>query len=197
MPFERPERLSTVISPGLADSILFPLITRQSSGPLWPATCSAVGRSTWCASASIVRDLMTRRTWLFVLPLTILLTGCGNSDTDTPTAPSPTGPLVSETFAGTVAPLGQSFHAFNVAENSDVSAQLTAAGPPSTIYMLLSLGAVSGSTCTPLNNATVLVQAGTTPQLTGSINVGSYCVIVADAGNQLQNVSYSVVVNHY
>ena len=141
---------------------------------------------------------MTRRTWLCAFPVAILLSGCGSSDTETPTSPTtPSGPLVSETFAGTVVPLGQSFHSFNVAETSDVSATLTAAGPPSTIYMLLSLGSVSGATCTPLTNATVLAQAGTTAQLTGSIDAGSYCVVVADAGNQLQNVSYTVVVNHY
>lgn len=140
---------------------------------------------------------MKRLSWLLIVPFAMIVSGCNKSE-DTPTSPStPTGPLVSETFAGSVAPLGQSFHAFNVAETGDISAQLTAAGPPTTIYMYLSLGAVSGTTCTPLANGTVLAQASGTPQLTGTIDAGSYCVLVSDAGNQAQTVSYTVIVNHY
>jgi hypothetical protein len=140
---------------------------------------------------------MMRYTLLLALPLALFVSGCNKSD-DTPTSPSaPTGPLVSETFAGTVAPLGQSFHPFNVAETSAISLQLTAAGPPSTIYMLMSLGAVSGSSCTALSNATVLAQASASPQLSGDIDPGSYCVILGDAGNQSETVSYTVIVNHY
>ena len=140
---------------------------------------------------------MMRTSLLLALPLALFVSGCNKSE-DTPTGPSaPTGPLVSENFSGTVAPLGQSFHPFNVAESSEISAQLTAAGPPSTIFMLLGLGTVTGSTCTPLSNATVLAQAAGAPQLTGTIDAGAYCVSVADAGNQAQTVSYTVVVNHY
>ena len=140
---------------------------------------------------------MMRYTLLLALPLALFVSGCNKSE-DTPTSPSaPTGALVTETFSGTVVPLGQTFHAFNVAETSEISLQLTAAGPPSTIYMLMSLGAVNGSSCTALSNATVLAQASASPQLTGDIEPGSYCVIVSDAGNQAQTVSYTVIVNHY
>jgi hypothetical protein len=132
-----------------------------------------------------------------MLPFVMALGGCAGSDSSSTTPTSPTGPLVSESFDGSVSPLGQSFHAFSVAESSEVSAHLTAAGPPSTIFMLLGLGVVTGSTCTPLSNATVLAQASSSPQLAGDINPGAYCVVISDAGNQVQTVSYTVVVNHY
>ena len=43
----------------------------------------------------------------------------------------------------------------------------------------------------------VCAGAGAIAQLTGSINAGSYCVMVSDAGNQLAPVTYAVTVTHY
>jgi hypothetical protein len=39
--------------------------------------------------------------------------------------------------------------------------------------------------------------AGTSAQLTGTLDAGSYCVMVYDAGNQTAPVTYAVTVNHY
>ena len=78
-----------------------------------------------------------------------------------------------------------------------VNVNLTAAGPPSTIYMGVGVGTYSAPTCTLLTNGSVVTQAGTTAQLSGTLNAGSYCVMVYDAGNQSAPVSYSVTVNHY
>jgi hypothetical protein len=78
-----------------------------------------------------------------------------------------------------------------------VNAILTAAGPPSTIYMGLGIGTYSSGTCTLLSGGSVITQAGSVAQLSGTINAGSYCVQVYDAGNQSVAVSYTVTVNHY
>jgi hypothetical protein len=45
-------------------------------------------------------------------------------------------------------------------------------------------------------NAFVTTPAGSTPQLTGNLPAGSYCVQVFDAGNQTAPVTYSVTVVH-
>jgi hypothetical protein len=74
---------------------------------------------------------------------------------------------------------------------------LTAAGPPSTIYMGLGVGVYDGTACTLLTGGSVVTPALTTAQLAGVLNAGAYCVMVFDAGNQTTPVTYSVTVNHY
>jgi hypothetical protein len=131
----------------------------------------------------------------------LVCTACsGGSSSGSSTAPS-TPPLVptSETFTGTV-PVGASdVHQFVVTlSNGQVTADLTAAGPPPTIQMGLGIGSVQNGTCTPSTNVTVFTPAGPSAQ-TGANNVasGTYCVAVFDAGNQVADVSYSVTVTHY
>jgi hypothetical protein len=131
----------------------------------------------------------------------LVCTACsGGSSSGSSTAPS-TPPLAptSETFTGTV-PVGASdVHQFVVTlSNGQVTADLTAAGPPSTIQMGVGIGSLSNGTCTLFTNVSVITSPGPTAQ-TGGNNVasGTYCVAVFDVGNQLADVSYSVTVTHY
>src|SRR5262245_29023286 len=142
--------------------------------------------------------------FLAALGLALASAGCnpGNStsavSTTTPT--TPTVPVTSETFSGTVDPAGRAFHAFTIAlSGGQINVTLTSAGPPATIFMGLGVGVYSSAdgTCTLLSNGSVLTAAGATAQLAGTLNAGSYCVMVFDAGNQVAQVSYSVTVNHY
>ena len=59
------------------------------------------------------------------------------------------------------------------------------------------MGRPPTSSRTLLTNGSVITQAGATAQLAGTVNAGTYCVMVYDAGNQSAQVTYSVVVNHY
>lgn len=123
---------------------------------------------------------------------------CGGSSTPTEPTTTTAPTLVTETFSGIVKIGGQSYHPFTMsADNFDVAVTLTTAGPPPTILMLLSFGSVVNNLCVPLNNASTLVPAGSFPQLSGTINAGSYCVSVADAGNQVQDVSYALILQHF
>lgn len=126
-----------------------------------------------------------------------LAIGCDNSgDTTTPTTPSV--PVVTENFIGTVDAGGQSVNQFTVATSGNqVNVILTAAGPPTTIYMGIGVGTYANSTCTLLTNGSVVAQAGATAQLSGTVNAGTYCVEIYDAGNQTGQVSYAVTVTHY
>jgi len=135
-----------------------------------------------------------------VAALTFGAAACGGGDSpSTLTAPTaPTATIISENFTGTVAVSGNDAHTFTVAlSGGQVNATLTAAGPPSTIFMGLGIGTPSGSTCTLLTNGSVVTPAGTTAQLTGTLSAGSYCVMVFDVGNQTAPVTYAVTVNHY
>lgn len=131
----------------------------------------------------------------------LVCTACsGGSNSGSPTPPS-TPPLAptSETFTGTVAVGGSDSHAFVVnLSNGQVTADLTAAGPPTTIAMGLGIGTFSSGVCSLLQNGAVVTTAGPTAQLSGSnFTTGTYCVAVFDVGNQLVDVTYSVTVTHY
>jgi hypothetical protein len=131
----------------------------------------------------------------------LVCTACsGGSSSGSSTAPS-TPPLAptSETFTGTVPVGGIDAHPFVVTlSNGQVTADLTAAGPPTTIAMGLGIGSFSNAVCTPLQNGAIVTTPGPTAQLSGgNFTTGSYCVVVFDVGNQLVDVSYSVTVTHY
>ena len=115
--------------------------------------------------------------------------GCGgnsnSSTTAAPAAPTPTAAASTESFSGTVSVAGNDFHPFTVATTgATLSVTLTAAGPPTTIFMGLGLGAYDAPTCTLLNNAYLTTQAGAVAQLSGTAGAGAYCVVVYDVGNQ-------------
>jgi hypothetical protein len=55
---------------------------------------------------------------------------------------------------------------------------------------------VAGS-CQLLSGGYGTYSASTTPQLSGTIGSGTYCVMVYDVGNQSAAITYTVVVNHY
>ncbi len=134
---------------------------------------------------------------LAALILGVTAAACGSSSSDsTPTGPTAT--VTTENFTGSVDPSGKTFNQFTVTlSGGQVNVTLTSAGPPSTIYMGLGVGTYSDPNCTLLTNGSVITQAGTTAQLSGTLNAGSYCVMVYDAGNQVATVNYAVTVNHY
>jgi len=111
-------------------------------------------------------------------------------------------PVIAENFAGTIDVAGSDFHTFNVTATGTLNVTLTAAGPPASIFMGVGIGSPTAATatvapsCTLLANASVAAPAGTTPQLSGTIAPGSYCVSVFDVGNQTAQITYAVTVSH-
>ena len=112
-----------------------------------------------------------------------------------PSSPSVT--LTTETLTGTVPVGGSDAHNIVLSQAGQLDVTLTAAGPPSTIFMGLGIGTLSGSSCVFLSGATTNVQAGASPQLSGSaVAAGTYCVAVYDIGNEAAPVTYSLTVVH-
>jgi hypothetical protein len=121
----------------------------------------------------------------------------GSSENTLPIFPAPTPPSTTETFTGTVQVGGGDVHTFTATAGA-ISITLTDAAPPPAIVMGLGLGtpATDGS-CAFFSGAAVRAQAGTTAQLSGTLqSSGSLCVDVFDIGNQTEPVAYSVTVVH-
>jgi hypothetical protein len=140
-----------------------------------------------------------KHSFLILLAFALTASAC-TSGTDTSTLATTTTPsvtLTTETLTGTVPVAGNDVHNVVLSQTGELDITLTAAGPPSTIFMGLGVGTLSGSTCVFLSGGTTNVQAGTTPQLSGSsIAAGTYCVAVYDIGNQAAPVAYSLTVVH-
>jgi hypothetical protein len=126
---------------------------------------------------------------------------CGGGSSDG-TISTPSGTVVTDTFTGTVPlPVGgvlqADIHPFTVAVAGTVMVTLVSAGPPSTITMLLGIGNPSSTgSCSLLSGGSTPAVAGSTAQLSGSVPAGGYCVVVADLGNALQPITYTVTVAH-
>jgi len=111
---------------------------------------------------------------------------------------APTADVTTENFSGTVQVGGSDANPFTVTFSGGlINLTLTSAGPPATIFMGFGVGTYVGSTCQLLTGGFLVTQAGTTPQLSGTIGSGQYCVMVYDAGNQLAPITYTVTVTHY
>jgi hypothetical protein len=124
--------------------------------------------------------------------------GCSSDDSSSSLPTSPSSPLVTENFSGTVQVGGSDAHPFTVTSSGfQITLDLTSVGPPSTISMGFGIGSWDGATCTPLSGGFNTVQASATPQLGGNINAGTYCAIVFDVGNQSAPVTYTAVILHY
>jgi hypothetical protein len=129
--------------------------------------------------------------------------GCNSSTADTSAASSllataPTSPLVTENFSGTVLTGSNDAHSFTVtSNNSPITLALTTAGPPATITEGFGVGQTIAGSCQLLSGGFGNYTASTTPQLSGTIPTGTYCVMVYDVGNQTAAITYTVVVNHY
>jgi hypothetical protein len=141
-----------------------------------------------------------RQSLIAVLACVALSVACDNSGDSSSTSPTPVV-RTSDTFTWTVQPMTSDTHNFTVSQAGQVDVTLTAAGPPSTIFMGLGVGSPSATdgTCQFANGAGVGVntQAASTPQIVGGTSSGgTFCVVVFDIGNQTGPVDYTVTVTH-
>ena len=132
--------------------------------------------------------------------------GCGSA-----TAPSPT--LQTETFSGTLQPLGTEFKTFNISytqSSSDLSVivdslKSTAIDSAVTgITIGVGFGTVSGSTCA-LQIQTPVAKLGEELFAPNGASAGAYCVQIFDcptgttgcSSTLTEAVTYSMTVKHY
>lgn len=130
---------------------------------------------------------------VLVLPLAMFTAACSGDIANFPTTPDPV--TVTETFTGTININGAATHTFVSTATGAVSATLTSLGenPPARIG--LSLGTLTGSTCSVLltNDRAVV-----TSIVTGTVTtlMGSLCVRIYDVGSLTASVPYEIRVEH-
>ena len=139
-----------------------------------------------------------------------LATACGGSTSPTAPASTPAPVLTTETFTGTIAPLGTDSHTFTVnyaASNSDASVTITSLSTISTgAAQTISIGVGFGSTnlgvCSRASNySNPAAPLNTELQTSGAPFIaGSYCVQLFDNTSSptvTEPLNYSITVKHY
>ncbi len=128
-----------------------------------------------------------------VLPLAMFAAACEGDLAKIPTTPDPV--TVTETFTGTININGAATHTFFTSATGTVTATLLSLGenPPAAIG--LSMGTLSGSTCSQVltNDKAVVtsIVSGTVTTLGGSL-----CVRIYDVGSLTESVPYEIRVEH-
>jgi hypothetical protein len=135
-----------------------------------------------------------RSTFLVLGSVFFLLgsTGCGD---DTPTAPTPTEPvLVTDTFAGTINRNGAATHRFVTASAGVVTVTLANLTPDDTITVGLSVGEWNGSAC---DRRLFRDEAVKSTVIFGNANAaGELCVGIYDVGGIADTTDYEITVSH-
>jgi len=126
-----------------------------------------------------------------LLPLALLVGGCGSSASST----TPSSTHAVETFTGTLQPLGTDVHDFTQGISGEVTITLTSAGPQAGISLGMGFGLPNGAACTL--QVAQIVSPANIAQITGSTDPGAYCVSVYDTGTLTAPASYTVVVSHF
>ncbi|MSO62725.1 MAG: hypothetical protein EXQ50_11650 [Acidobacteria bacterium] len=129
----------------------------------------------------------------FVLPLAMFAVACEGEIASFPTTPDPV--TVTETFTGTLNINGAATHSFSTFATGTVTATLTSLGEDPPAAVGLSMGTMSGSTCSlVLTNDRAVV----TSIVTGTVTtlVGSLCVRIYDVGSLTASVPYEIRVEH-
>jgi len=142
------------------------------------------------------------------LALPLAVAGCDNQSSTAATT-STTQTLATDVLLGSVpAPvngvLQSGSNPFTVGQGGGtVSVTLTSAVETlpggallPTVVMGLGIGTPTGLTCTIISGGSTTAQGGSSPQLSGSLNAGSYCVQVSDVTSQVGPVAYAVAVSH-
>jgi hypothetical protein len=117
---------------------------------------------------------------------------CGDSTTTTPTPTTPTGPTTS-IFASRLTPGGAISRQFGASTNGTVTAMLTNAAGPNTVVGL-GIGVPTTGLAKCALTTAIQTNAGSTPQLSATVDAGNYCVVVYDLGTLTSPIDFSVTL---
>ena len=135
-----------------------------------------------------------RRTFSGVLVLAAMFAaGCDN-EVENATPPTSPGPIITESFTGTINVNGAATHTFAVAGAGTVVATLTQVTPDNTIVTGFSLGQWNGSSCQTIIAKDDSVQGNTLAGTT--IGVGQLCARIYDVGKLVETIGYTVTIAH-
>jgi hypothetical protein len=137
------------------------------------------------------------------LALSVVAAACDDSNPGI-VQPDVNPATVTETFTGNLSVQSVSSHSFIISRSGRISITLTAVSPPPTSEapsspeVGIGIGIPSGLSCA-LNlgdKTTVTTTAASTPQISGIVIAGTFCVAVYDVGKLTEAVDYTVDVAH-
>jgi hypothetical protein len=139
-----------------------------------------------------------------VLALSVVAAACGDEGDPGIVQPDVNPATVTETFTGTLSVQNVSSHSFMISRSGRITITLTAVTPPPTSEgpsspeVGIGIGIPSGLTCVLNlgNGTTATVTAASTPQISGIVIAGTFCVAVYDVGNLTETVDYTLAVAH-
>jgi hypothetical protein len=139
-----------------------------------------------------------------VLALSVVAAACGDEGDPGIVQPDVNPATVTETFTGTLSVQNVSSHSFIISRSGRITITLTAVTPPPTSEgpsspeVGIGIGIPSGLTCVLNlgNGTTATVTAASTPQISGIVIAGTFCVAVYDVGNLTETVDYTLAVAH-
>lgn len=109
---------------------------------------------------------------------------------------NPISPIATTTynFLSRIQEGRSAWRSFPMTTAGDATLQLTSVTQTDAV-MRLSLGTLNGTTCTVTKSVdTVASNLAASPQITATLAVGNYCVMVQDIGNITQIVDFSVLI---
>jgi hypothetical protein len=131
---------------------------------------------------------------LALLAFAALGAACSDNNTTT-TAPSTPAGTVTETLNGIMAPNGTAVRTFTARQSGAVTVLLSDAQPPVTLGLGVGVRGSTGADCRFTQTLNTL--PGTTPQLSVSVDAGTYCAGTYDIGTVGQpGVTVTVTVTH-
>jgi hypothetical protein len=139
------------------------------------------------------------------LALSVVAAACAEDDPGI-VQPDVNPATVTETFTGTLSVQSVSSHSFIISRSGRITVTLTAVSPPPTsegpsspeVGVGIGIPNPSGLTCV-LNlgdRTTTTTTAASTPQISGIVIPGTFCVAVYDVGKLTEAVDYTVAVAH-
>ena len=134
-----------------------------------------------------------RRLFVFFAVCAAFASSC--SDPVVPPAPTPVNPTMTESFTGTLLQLGVNSHPFTVQQIGGIQVSITKIDPSAAVSLGVGTPSTASGTCLVINSLTAVVATGV--QISGTATIaGSFCVSVADVGNLVEPVTYTVTVVH-
>jgi hypothetical protein len=118
------------------------------------------------------------------------------NDAASPTAPSPAMSPVTVVYDSQLYPRGAASRTLSVTQSGDVVVTLTSVRPDASVALGVGLGIprADGGGC-HLSHS-VIAASGASPQLSATVDSGTYCVKVFDLGTLTDAVSFSITIVH-
>lgn len=124
-----------------------------------------------------------------------LAAGACNSGAVTPTSPDSSVPPADQTFASQLAAGGRASRSFPVPETAVVTATLSEAGTSAKLGMGLGIPDTNGAHCHLFSAVETL--PGTEPQVTETVEAGTYCVELWDPGALAETISFRIDIAYH